>query len=147
MGEFMDDDNLSYSEFFAGLNALAETAFPKRCATCGRVFETAEQFLSETNKIKDTISGLKSSEDIEGGQIVELFRNCPCGSTLMESFSDRRDVSEQGRNRRKRFDELMRYLVFHGFEKTVARSELLKVLRGEKSEVLANILPPPQASD
>lgn len=31
--------------FFEGLRALAEAAFPKHCACCGRVFATAHEFI------------------------------------------------------------------------------------------------------
>ncbi|MCK9987662.1 MAG: hypothetical protein AzoDbin1_04134, partial [Azoarcus sp.] len=42
----------------------------------------------------------------DGQVIVELFRNCVCGSTLMDCFRDRRDTSEAGLRRRARFGEL-----------------------------------------
>lgn len=121
---------------FADLQALANTAFPKRCNTCGRVFHTPEEFVRETESIHG-VSGFKSSCDDDGRPVVELFRNCPCGSTLMDAFRDRRDTSEVGMRRRAKFGELMDRLEARGLSRDVARAELLKVLRGEGSELLA----------
>lgn len=133
---------LSLDTLYAGLNALAASAFPKKCANCGRTFEDAETFIAETEKIRPNISGLKQSQYDDDSTIVELFRNCTCGSTLMDAFNDRRDLSEKGEKRRQRFEELMTYLADkQGLDKNLARNELLKVMRGESSEILTKILP------
>ena len=71
-------------EIFKGLKALSESAFPKRCGNCGRVFETSEQYIRETEKVSD--SGLKESYDDDDTPILEVYRNCICGSTLMDFF-------------------------------------------------------------
>lgn len=136
----MTDQKKWEDELFQGLRALAESAFPKRCANCGRVFETAEQFLSETKMVKLNSSGLKQSLDDGGKAIVEVYRNCLCGSTLMDFFGDRRDMSEAGVKRRKKFGKLLDSLVNAGLDINVARSELLKVLKGESSEVIKKML-------
>lgn len=119
-----------------GLNALAESAFPKQCRTCGREYATVEEYCKDTRPISETRSGLKQSEDDDGKLIVELFRNCPCGSTLMDCFSDRRDTSERGMQRRARFAELLGYLEKEGLERATAREELLKVMHGQGSDIL-----------
>lgn len=124
---------------FADLQALANTAFPKRCNTCGRVFNNPEEFVRETESIRG-VSGLKSASDDDGRPVVELFRNCPCGSTLMDAFRDRRDASETGLWRRAKFGDLMDRLVARGVPREVARAELLKVLRGEGSELLTKVI-------
>lgn len=129
-------------ELFDGLNALAESAFPKSCACCGRTYHTAEEFLHETEKIPTAESSMKSALEDDGSTIVEVFRNCPCGSTLMDEFSDRRDMSDKGNKRRQHFNKMMDYLEQKGVSKEVSREELLKVLRGEKSTILATIPPP-----
>ena len=95
---------------YEGLRELAASVFPKHCGTCGRTFETADAFIREAQSIRPEISGLKSVEDDDGSMIVELFRNCPCGSTLMDAFNDRRDLSDKGLKRRQRFGELIDYL-------------------------------------
>lgn len=131
-----------HTAFFDGLRALAEASFPKRCASCGRVYETAEQFLAETAPLRPDRSGLRAGEDDDGRTIVEAFRNCVCGSTLMDVFSDRRDLSPAGARRRERFGALVEYLAARGIDRVAARAELLKVMRGEHSELLAQLRPP-----
>lgn len=141
----MTDDHLSYNELFQGLKALAESSFPKKCASCGRIFESAEKYLLETLDLNTSKTGLKESQDDDGTKIVEVFRNCPCGSTLMDLFDNRRDLTETGAQRRKKFTELLKFLVDNRFDKKIARMELLKVMRGEKSELLSKISPPRKA--
>ena len=48
---------------FAGLRALLESSFPKHCGNCGRVYESVEQFLAETEDMPDGRSSLKSALD------------------------------------------------------------------------------------
>lgn len=127
---------------FDGLVELAESAFPKRCASCGRVYETADEYLKATHAVSPRHSGLKQSVDDDGHVIVEAFRNCECGSTLMDIFNNRRDLSEAGNRRRQRFGELLDYLVSQSVDREAARTELLKVLRGEHSELLRKFKPP-----
>jgi hypothetical protein len=129
-------------QFFTDLHALAESAFPKRCASCGYVYETAEQFLAETVSISPDKTGLKSSVDDDGAIIVEAFRNCACGSTLMDFFSNRRDSTPAGLARRQKIGEMLDYLQEQGLDFTTARAELLKVLHGGKSEILKQYRPP-----
>ncbi len=145
MGSDSGNDKVTLDqELFDGLNALAESAFPKSCACCGRTYNTAEEFLNETEKIPTATSSMKSALEEDGSTIVEVFRNCPCGSTLMDEFNDRRDMSEKGNHRRQHFNKMMDYLEQKGVSKEISRGELLKVLRGEKSKILSTI-PPPQA--
>ncbi len=138
----MPDTPSFQQQLFDGLKALADTAFPKQCANCGRTFETVDEFLTETEDIRPALSGLKEATEEDGSKIVEVFRNCPCGSTRMEFCGDRRDFSEAGLKRRQRFDELLVFLESNGLDKTVAREELIKVMNGGKSDVLSAIEPP-----
>lgn len=132
-------------ELIAGLRALAEASFPKRCASCGAVYEDVHDYVRRTVPISETRSGLKQSSDDDGRTIVEMFRNCACGSTLMDFFGDRRDPSEAGARRRQRFAELLTYLVSTGLTGVVARTELLTVMHGGTSEILARVKPPKKA--
>lgn len=59
----------------------------------------------------------------------------------MELFNDKRDLSANGIKRRKKFDELINLLKKNNIDEVTARNELLKVLRGEKSEILSKINP------
>ncbi|MDO9226578.1 MAG: oxidoreductase [Pseudomonadota bacterium] len=139
----MDKQQQFHDTLFQGLNALEETSFPRTCATCGHVYETAEQYLRETDSVSGGKSGLKQSVDDHGHHCVEVFRNCVCGSTLMNVFGNRRDASQTGLRRRQRFNELIDILAANGLDKEVARRELLKVMRGGRSEILAGYQPPP----
>ncbi|WP_219134446.1 hypothetical protein [Janthinobacterium sp. UMAB-60] len=117
--------------FFEGLRALAEAAFPKHCACCGRVFATADEFIGQTRAMRQNVSGLKQSFDDNNVAIVEVYRNCPCGSTLMDFFSDRRDTSEACQQRRLLFERLLPLLQEKGMERGAARAYLLQIVRGE----------------
>lgn len=118
---------------YAGLNALAETVFPKRCNTCGRVFVDGGDYIAQTLSAT-AHSGLKQSWDDDGNPTVELFRNCVCGSTLMGVFGDRRH--ERADVRRQQFSALLDHLVGTGIDHAVARQEILKLLHGKTSEIL-----------
>jgi hypothetical protein len=125
-----------------GLEALAATTFPKRCKCCGRSFVDVADYVAQTHAMPNGTQGLKQSLGDDGEVIVDLFRNCPCGSTLMDSFSDRRNTTQQGEARRQRFNELMSYLLSRGLTAGVARHELLQVMHGKPSEILNQIRPP-----
>jgi hypothetical protein len=129
----------------AGLHELSATAFPKRCGTCGQVYSTVDEYIRLTSRINEQRTGLKQSHDDDGSTIVELFRNCACGSTLMDVFCDRRNYSPEGLKRRARFGELIDYLVARGLNRETARSELLKVMRGGDSTILRQVAPPKKA--
>lgn len=121
---------------FAGLRELAESVFPKRCRNCGQEYRSAAEFLAATRPVRADTSGLKQSVDDDGQLIVDLFRNCVCGSTLLESFSNRRDLSEDGIKRRMRFQDMVDKLVAKGCTAEAARSELLKLMRGQPNDLL-----------
>lgn len=124
-------------ELFAGLRELADSAFPKRCGYCGREYRTAAEFLEATQPVRAGVSGLKQSRDDDGLAIVELFRNCVCGSTLLESYWNRRDLSAEGVTRRKRFQDMVSKLIAMGYTAEAARGELLKLMRGKPNELLS----------
>lgn len=118
--------------FFEGLQALAASAFPKHCTYCGRVFSDAAEFMRQTRSVRQDITGLKQSFDDDSVAIVEAYRNCLCGSTLMDFFSDRRDISEAGVRRRELFDKLLPHLQDKGRTRAEARAHLLELLRGRQ---------------
>lgn len=125
-----------YRNWFAGLKTLSQADFPKHCGSCGRVYQSEVEYFRETLAIRPERTGLKSALDDDDATLVELYRNCVCGSTLMAFFSDRRDPSTAGHRRRHLFDDLLAYLLQNGIEPVAARSELLKVIHGERSELL-----------
>ncbi len=120
---------------FAGLRELAESAFPKRCRNCGTEYRNAAEFLAATQPLRTDSSGLKQSLGEDGELIVDLFRNCVCGSTLLESFWNRRDFSEEGIKRRMRFQDMVDKLVATGCTAGTARNELLKLMRGQSNDL------------
>ena len=131
--------NSSSVKFFDGLKSIVESAFPKKCPMCGKTYNNEQDFINDTSKINNQ-TGLKQSYDDDDLPIVELYRNCSCGSTLMNFFGDRRDNNEEGELRRTKFGELLDYLVNSvELEPNEARTELLKAIRGEKSDILKNI--------
>lgn len=134
MSKYENLDN----HLFRDLKALSESSFPKKCSSCGEVYESSEQFVLKTADIGGR-SGLKSGQGDCGDQIVELFRNCICGSTLMECFNDRRDLSKAGLKRRELFGRLMVLLEKKGLPADLARAELLRLIHGEHSHVLKKI--------
>lgn len=134
-----------HQDFYSGLRELAESAFPKRCNNCGRIYATPAEFVAATRPLAADKSGLKPSHDDDGHVILELFRNCVCGSTLMDAFNDRRDLSEAGARRRKRFREIEAYVIGQGIDPETAREELRKVAHGQTSEVLRGIAARPRA--
>lgn len=127
-------------DLFSGLKALSESAFPKKCQHCGKVYSNILQFTQDTQPIRAEISGFKESKT-DQDTILELFLNCACGSTLMDFFQDRRDSSPQGLQRRQLFGEILENLINAGLNHETARKELLKVLNGGQSAILSNFTP------
>lgn len=123
------------AEFYKGLQALSDLSFPKICNTCKKRYETVEEFIKDTEAIREK-SGLKEDLDDDNKVIVGLFRNCSCGSTLMDEFNDRRNLSKAGIARRIKFQELMDKLIHKGIDQDTARIELLNVMRGQGSKLL-----------
>ncbi len=131
----MDREKAS-EELFKGMRELAESAFPKTCNTCGRVFQTAREFLEETDDLPLAPSCIKPAIEDDGTRLLEVFRNCPCGSTLMDEFSDRRDMSEKGLKRRKIFERMLEILTERGIDSELAKSELKKAAQGSRSTLI-----------
>lgn len=125
--------------FFEGLQALSDSAFPKTCSKCGRRYDSPDDFFRQSNAPSGSQTGLRKAEDDDETPIVELFRNCECGSTLMDFFSDRRDTSERGLRRRRLFGELLEVLEEQGMPRAEARVELLKVMNGDSSPKLESM--------
>jgi hypothetical protein len=131
-----DEARLLYAE----LRELAAGSFPRRCGCCGREYADPQQWLAETQPVPRG-SGLKAAADEQGAAVVvELFRTCSCGSTLMETFDDRRDMSEAGERRRRYFGRMLEVLVQRGLRRDEARRELLAARRGRLSERLRTLL-------
>jgi hypothetical protein len=127
-------------QLLSGLRILAESSFPRECGYCGKRYESAEQFLEQTKGTYTSPSGLTESVDDDDHPTVEAYRNCSCGSTLVEVFDNRRGNTQEDCLRRKKFSEVLETLVAMGVERSIARNELLAVIRGETSELLENYI-------
>ncbi len=124
-----------------GLQALANSAFPCVCQGCGQKFEDINDLVttkSENQQLSPSV--LNQCVDDSGTAYLEISRQCTCGSTLKGEFGDRRDTSEAGIRRRENFSYVLEFLNEKGFHQNDARNELLKLIRGEKSEALAPYL-------
>lgn len=124
-------------QVFQGLQTLLESSFPKQCSNCGYVYRTAEQFFAETTGMPRGRSSLKSFVDDDGVPVVEAFRNCRCGSTLMDEFGCRRDLSETGVKRRAAFAHTLALLIEMNISEAEARAEIAHFMHGEPSRLSA----------
>ncbi len=130
--------------FYQGLRTLVDTAFPKRCPKCGLTFASADDFLRETVPVRNIklqeTSGLFALDPdaVDGG--VGVFRNCTCGTTLMADFKTRRDNSADGIRRRQQFETLLDMLTAKNIDRAIARTELLKVLAGQSSRIVDEVI-------
>ncbi|MDX1754624.1 MAG: hypothetical protein R3175_01025 [Marinobacter sp.] len=131
----MDKDEQALYE---GLQALSDGTFPKKCNNCGRWFDSAETFIAQSESVSSG-SGLKKSLDDDDQPVVMLFRNCVCGSTLMDFFADRRSTTASGARRRAQFDELLQVLQRRGLTSAEARTELRRLMKGQASARLESL--------
>ncbi len=122
-------------KFYMGLRAFDSFSFPKTCSKCGKKFLSFDKFLEETENAGNHQSGL-SEFDMGERVTVGLFRNCTCHTTLFSEFSNRRDDSDKGKQRRNEFKKLLQILEKEGLNPEEGTNELRKVIRGEDSEIL-----------
>jgi hypothetical protein len=132
----MNTGEKNIHDLYEGLVALTDDLFPKKCMNCGRIYKTEEDYIKQT---RPTFQGTGLASSVWKGDnksIVQLYRNCVCGSTLLSFFGDRRDSAKQGKDYRRMFEELLQLLEEKGADRKTARGELLKVMRGETSNEL-----------
>ena len=109
---------------------LYRNVFPKKCTNCGKVYFTEADFFQHSTPIERSVASIKTIQDPsdEKGIYLEVFRNCYCGSTLMELFHCRTNISEAGIKRRLLFESLLKSLIQSGYELVDARSLLLELM-------------------
>ena len=129
----MTQSETTLSEIYEGLQALSAAAFPKQCQDCGKQYGSLEELIAQTSA--DTGSGLKASTSLLNPG-VEIERSCSCGALLSESFNDRRAGGQIGAQRRTLFDRLLSLLIEGGLPQKMAKKELLKVMKGQPSDLL-----------
>jgi hypothetical protein len=130
----MKNRQILVAELYQGLQALADAAFPKACSNCGATYQNLEEFLRGTHSTFSS-SGLKKADMERNQPVVELYRTCHCGATMLEFFCDRRDDSESGVQIRAKFAQLLDILQETGLSLATVRAELTLLLRGEHSEI------------
>lgn len=126
------------NDLLSGLQQLAAGTFPRTCPTCGHIYQDFAQFLRETKPL-ERHSGLKEVTENDS-TAVEVYRNCVCGSTLMDLARDRRDETEAGKEKRWEFAAMVNKLTQRGLARDVAHSELHKLIRGESSPAIEQLL-------
>lgn len=112
--------------------------FPKVCGSCSRKYPDLKSFMEGTKPVPSS-SGLAEFPADQDAKSVGVFRNCECGSTMLISCSDRRDMSEAGEERRRYFDKVLDLLVQMGVEREEGRKELRKFMKGERSDLLEQV--------
>jgi len=111
---------------------LDPNAFPKICGNCMKIYHNDINFLQETTPAQNISSYIKvitGSEEGRNGVYLEVFRNCSCGSTLMELFHCRRDLSEKGIRKRAVFEVFLDTLKKNGYDNEKARDLILEFMR------------------
>lgn len=112
---------------YDGLSVRTTDVFPLTCVRCQRRFTEINDFVARTTPIFHS-SGLMEREDPATGTFVLLLRNCLCGTSLALRCKDRRDRSDQGRERRDRFDHLVGLLTQSGFHSDKATFEARRLI-------------------
>jgi hypothetical protein len=89
------------------------------------------QFLTQTTPVTHTPSSIRAVAQDDGSNdlYLEVFRNCVCGSTLMEFFHSRRDLSEDGITRRQLFESMLKILEDAGQSRQQARASAAGTLK------------------
>ncbi len=144
----MKDQHEFIHELTKELKEIAEISFPKECTSCGARYESLEDFLEQTDSIPNA-QGLFDKLILEDMSVIDIIRNCHCGSTLMVAFSERRDKTAHGLRRRELFGHLLERLLEVGIEEPAARTALLKVVHGGRSDLLetAGLAEPSEQAD
>ena len=132
----MEDGPASIPTPYEGLQVKTADIFPISCARCQRRFTNLSDYIARTTPMFHS-SGLMERDDGAGDTFVLLLRNCLCGTSLALRCKDRRDRSQNGVARRKRFNTLVALLVESGTDVDKAQEEVRRVLQQQ---------PPPDAA-
>jgi hypothetical protein len=109
------------------LTALYQAKFPKACTTCGRIYETREEYLKAT-------MALAQKSTMVNKMGVQEYRNCVCGSTLMVWTKERRDNTPFGNRRRELFEACLQKLKSVSRDPEDVLRDRLRLLFHEVSE-------------
>ncbi len=112
-----------------------ESDFPKTCTTCGRHYETLEEYLATTTPPEEEAPPLPYRGNAEYQQSQQYLRRCACGTLLSLPPVMRRDLSHEGQRRRQLFSELLDALQQAGLPREEARTQLLLTLKTWRNEI------------
>ncbi|MBF0224233.1 MAG: hypothetical protein HQK76_02145 [Desulfobacterales bacterium] len=105
------------------------------------IIEDVER-LPRFNKMLDKLINTGLKKDVATQELLKLIKgekNNLFKNKEYDNILDRRDLSEAGIERRKKFGHMIDWLVSMGFEQEIARQELLKIMRGENSFLLKEV--------
>jgi len=129
-------NNTGYDKYFyRKLHSAAGFAFPQDCPKCRKNFKNVEEFISKTKSVEG-VDRIFESHDPQQRKIIEIVRQCSCGKVILEEFYTRRDDSLEGIERRAEFSHYLDELCDAGMVCSVARTELLSVMRGKPSPLM-----------
>ncbi len=74
---------LKFIELFAQIGADSRI-FPKKCATCGKVFKNFPEYIHFTEPVSEGLADYSGAMDLPK---TMQYRNCSCGSTLTILFT------------------------------------------------------------
>lgn len=106
---------------------LVACSFPKKCASCNRVYSDLQDFVARTRALSQS-GGLLEQLDDAARDVIDLNRNCACGSTLMVVISERRDISDAGKALRRDFQRALDDMTAGGVDAKYARRHLLDLM-------------------
>lgn len=133
---FAMQDQMEYlKKYRLAMIDLLESIFPHDCEHCGKTYHTYRDLINNTRSVEDA-GTVKSETRDEGKRMVRIYRVCNCRQPLHIEVENRRDMSPEGINRRDKFGQVLKVLTAAGIAENDARDELLKVLHGERSEIL-----------
>lgn len=115
------------NQILQGLSELADSPFPKECASCGKLYDSLDQFLNETQAGEE--------QNDQSGSVL-ISRLCQCQQPISVQFEDRRAKGELATKRRELFQHLLDVLTENGMPQGMAKAEIIKVMRGERSSLL-----------
>lgn len=107
--------------------------FPVLCPSCGRKYETIEDFLSLTTLPNGHAPTTRMSDPEY--QLPHRERICACGATLPLKAPGRRDLTDAGSRRREKFSAVLDLLQKSGLTREEGRARLLLALKTCRNEI------------
>lgn len=115
---------------------LEQSAFPRTCESCQRVYQSEQAFFRDTSPVASIDDKAQTSIKVTGenGGYLEVTRRCQCGASLTERFHSRRELTDEGLRNRATFEDLLQAVEEGGVERAEARTMLLDFLAGDSEQ-------------